>query len=148
MQRETNTTISIEEVNNEGIIEISSVDKAGIEAAKARIRAITASPEVGEVYEGKVKNIMEFGAFVEFMPGKDGLLHISEISWNRIDKMDGVFTEGEKIKVKLIEVDKKTGKFRLSKKVLDPRPEGMADSGPGQGGGGGGERRPQRRQPN
>ena len=147
MQRETNTTISIEEVNNEGIIEISSVDKDGIEAAKARIRAITATPEVGEVYEGKVKNIMEFGAFVEFMPGKDGLLHISEISWNRIDKMDGVFTEGQKIKVKLIEVDKKTGKYRLSKKVLDPRPEGMAESAPGQSGGGG-ERRPQRRQPN
>ncbi len=147
MQRETNTTISIEEVNNEGIIEISSVDKDGIEAAKARIRAITATPEVGEVYEGKVKNIMEFGAFVEFMPGKDGLLHISEISWNRVDKMDGVFTEGQKIKVKLIEVDKKTGKYRLSKKVLDPRPEGMVDSAPGQSGGGG-ERRPQRRQPN
>ena len=89
---------------------------------------------------------MEFGAFVEFMPGKDGLLHISEISWNRIDKMDGVFKEGEKIKVKLIEVDKKTGKYRLSKKVLDPRPEGMAESAPGQSGGG--ERRPQRRQPN
>ncbi len=143
MQRETNTTISIEEVNNEGIIEISSVDKDGIEAAKARIRAITASPEVGEVYEGKVKNIMEFGAFVEFMPGKDGLLHISEISWNRIDKMDGVFKEGEKIKVKLIEVDKKTGKYRLSKKVLDPRPEGMSESSPSQGGSG--ERRSPRR---
>ena len=128
MQRETNTTISIEEVNNEGIIEISSVDKTGIEAAKARIRAITATPEVGGVYEGKVKNIMDFGAFVEFMPGKDGLLHISEISWNRIDKMDGVFKEGEVVKVKLIEVDKKTGKFRLSKKVLEPRPEGMVDA--------------------
>jgi polyribonucleotide nucleotidyltransferase len=85
---------------------------------------------------------MDFGAFVEFMPGKDGLLHISEISWNRLDKMDGVFKEGEKVKVKLIEIDKKTGKFRLSKKVLEPRPEGMPE--PSQGGQGG---RPQRRQP-
>jgi polyribonucleotide nucleotidyltransferase len=89
---------------------------------------------------------MDFGAFVEFMPGKDGLLHISEISWNRIDKMDGVFKEGEKIKVKLIEVDKKTGKFRLSKKALEPRPEGMPESS-NSSGGNQGERRPQRRQP-
>ncbi len=123
MQRETNTTISIEEVNNMGIIEISSVDKAGIEAAKARINAITAIPEVGGTYEGKVKNIMDFGAFVEFMPGKDGLLHISEITWDRLETMQGVFKEGDVVKVKLIEVDKKTGKFRLSKKALEPRPE-------------------------
>ncbi|MFN8165289.1 MAG: polyribonucleotide nucleotidyltransferase [Bacteroidia bacterium] len=138
MQRETNTTISIEEVNNEGIIEIASSDKAGIEAAKSRIRAITAVPEIGGVYDGKVKNIMDFGAFVEFMPGKDGLLHISEITWDRLESMKGVFNEGDKIKVKLIDIDKKTGKFRLSKKVLDPKPEGASE---------GGERRPPRRQP-
>jgi polyribonucleotide nucleotidyltransferase len=138
MQRETNTTISIEEVNNEGIIEIASSDKEGIEAAKARIRAITAIPEIGGVYEGKVKNIMDFGAFVEFMPGKDGLLHISEISWDRVDTMKGVFNEGDKIKVKLIDIDKKTGKFRLSKKALDPKPEGAGNED---------ERRPARRQP-
>ena len=137
MQRETNTTISIDEVNNEGIIEISSSDKDGIEAAKARIRAITAVPEIGSVYEGKVKNIMDFGAFVEFMPGKDGLLHISEITWDRLETMKGVFNEGDRIKVKLIDVDKKTGKFRLSKKALEPKPEGAEDN----------ERRPQRRQP-
>ncbi len=137
MQRETNTTISIDEVNNEGIIEISSSDKSGIEAAKARIRSITAVPEIGSIYEGKVKNIMDFGAFVEFMPGKDGLLHISEISWNRVDTMKGVFNEGDKIKVKLIDVDKKTGKYRLSKKVLDPKPEGAEET----------DSRPPRRQP-
>jgi polyribonucleotide nucleotidyltransferase len=123
MQRETNTTISIEEVGNTGVIEISSVDKEGIEKAKAKIRGITATPEVGEVYDGKVKNIMEFGAFVEIMPGKDGLLHISEISHDRVNKMDGVFTEGQRVKVKLIEVDKKTGKLRLSMKALLPKPE-------------------------
>ena len=122
MQRETNTTISIDEVNNEGIIEISSSDKEGIESAKARISAITAVPEIGSVYEGKVKNIMDFGAFVEFIPGKDGLLHISEITWDRLETMKGVFNEGDRIKVKLIDVDKKTGKFRLSKKALEPKP--------------------------
>ena len=80
-------------------------------------------PEVGEEYIGKVKNIMPFGAFIEFMPGKDGLLHISEIKWERLESMDGVLEEGEEIKVKLIEIDKKTGKFRLSRKVLIPKPE-------------------------
>ena len=136
MQRETNTQISIEEINNEGIIEIASSDKAGIEAAKARIKAIVQVPDIGEVYEGKVKNIMDFGAFVEFLPGKDGLLHISEISWERLDSMKDVFKEGEKIKVKLIDIDKKTGKFRLSRKVLLPKPEGMPAPG---------ERRPRAR---
>ncbi len=83
-----------------------------------RIKGIVAIPEVGEVYDGKVKSIMPFGAFVEFMPGKDGLLHISEIKWERLENMEGVLEVGEEIKVKLIEVDKKTGKFRLSRKVL------------------------------
>ena len=127
IQRETNTTISIEEVNNEGIIEISSSDKNGIEAAKNWIKGIVAIPEVGEVYEGKVKNIMDFGAFVEFMPGKDGLLHISEVTWERLESMKGALTEGDIIKVKLIEVDKKTGKYRLSRKVLLPKPENMPE---------------------
>ncbi len=123
MQRETNTTISIEEIDNQGVIEISSSDKASIDAAISRIRAITAVPEIGEVYDGKVKNIMDFGAFVEIIPGKDGLLHISEISWDRLGSMEGVFKEGEIIKVKLIDIDKKTGKMKLSRKVLLPRPE-------------------------
>lgn len=127
IQRVTGTTITIEEINNEGHVEIASPDKACIDAALARIRGIVAEPEVGEVYEGKVKTITTFGAFVEFMPGKDGLLHISEISNDRLASMDGVFKEGETIQVKLIEIDKKTGKYRLSRKVLlgnqPPRPE-------------------------
>jgi len=153
MQRETNTTISIEEVGEEGHIEIASADKAGIEKAKNKIKAIVQVPDVGEVYEGKVKNIMDFGAFIEFLPGKDGLLHISEITWERLESMKGVFNEGDIVKVKLVEIDKKTGKFRLSRKALLPRPEGMAahDSGsnrPDRGRDSGGrESRPPRRQP-
>lgn len=123
MQRETGATINIEEVDNKGVIEIFSNNKASIDAATTRIRNIVAVPEVGEVYEGKVKTIMPFGAFVEFMPGKDGLLHISEIDHRRLETMDGVLEVGEEVKVKLIEVDKKTGKFRLSRKVLIPKPE-------------------------
>jgi polyribonucleotide nucleotidyltransferase len=121
MQRETGATISIEEVGNEGVVEIASGNKDSLDAAVAKIQAIAAIPEVGKVYEGKVKSIMNFGAFVEFMPGKDGLLHISEISNDRLETMEGVFKEGDKIEVKLIEVDKKTGKFRLSRKVLLPK---------------------------
>lgn len=127
IQRLTGTTITIEEINNEGHVEIASPDKACIEAALTRIRGIVTEPEVGEVYEGKVKTITTFGAFVEFMPGKDGLLHISEISNERIASMDGVFKEGDIVKVKLIEIDKKTGKYRLSRKVLmTNRPERVA----------------------
>ncbi len=118
MQRETGASISIDEVGNEGVVEIASSNKESLDAAVGKIRAIVAIPEVGKVYQGKVKNIMAFGAFVEFMPGKDGLLHISEISNERLDTMEGVLKEGDKIEVKLIEVDKKTGKFRLSRKVL------------------------------
>jgi polyribonucleotide nucleotidyltransferase len=127
MQRETGAVISIEEIANEGHVEISSPNKASIDAAVARIRGIVQEPEVGEVYEGKVKTITTFGAFVEFMPGKDGLLHISEISNERLATMDGVFKEGEVIQVKLVEIDKKTGKYRLSRKVLlGNRPERVA----------------------
>ncbi|MBC8173165.1 MAG: polyribonucleotide nucleotidyltransferase [Chitinophagales bacterium] len=122
MQRETGTDITIEEVGEFGIIEIASPDKESIEKAKARIRAITALPEIGEVYEGKVKKIMDFGAFVEFLPGKEGLLHISEVSWQRLERLDGVIKEGDRLKVKLLEIDKKTGKFRLSRKVLLEKP--------------------------
>ena len=126
MQRETNTVISIEEVGEFGMIDISSPNKESIEAAKARIKSITATPEAGEVYDGKVKKVVEFGAFVEFLPGKEGLLHISEISWERLKCMDGVLKEGDQVKVKLLEVDRKTGKFRLSKKALLERPEAPA----------------------
>ena len=132
LQRETNTTIVIEEVGNEGVIEIASADKPSIEAAKAKIRAIVSVPEVGTVYEGKVKSIMPFGAFVEVLPNKDGLLHISEIDWSRTEKVEDKLKEGDMVKVKLIEVDAKTGKLKLSRKVLLPRPE---KSGGGRGDG-------------
>ena len=122
MQRETGATISIEEKDNQGIVQIFGDDKDSIDAAVSRIRAIASKPEVGEVYEGKVRSIMPFGAFVEIMPGKDGLLHISEIDHRRIETMDGVFEVGEIVKVKLIDVDKQ-GKLKLSRKVLLPRPE-------------------------
>lgn len=121
MQRETGATIAIEEVDNKGIIEIFADNKAAIDAAVTRIRNIVAKPEVGETYEGKVKTIMPFGAFVEIMPGKDGLLHISEIDWKRYETMDGIFEVGEMVKVKLLEVDKQ-GKLKLSRKALMPRP--------------------------
>ncbi|RZL47059.1 MAG: polyribonucleotide nucleotidyltransferase, partial [Pedobacter sp.] len=122
MQRETGASISIEEVGNKGIVEIFADNKAAIDAAVARISAIAAKPEIGATYQGKVKSIMPFGAFVEIMPGKDGLLHISEISWERLETMDGVLKEGDKIEVKLLDVDKQ-GKMKLSRKVLLPRPE-------------------------
>ncbi len=123
IQKETGATVVIEEVNGKGIVSIFSVDKDSMEDALRRVKAIVAVPEVGEVYEGKVKTIMPFGAFIEFMPGKDGLLHISEIKWERLENMEGVMEVGEMVKVKLVEVDKKTGKFRLSRKVLLPKPE-------------------------
>jgi polyribonucleotide nucleotidyltransferase len=127
MQKDTQTVIVIEEVNEQGVVQISSANKANIDKALARIRAITATPEVGEVYSGKVKTIMPFGAFVEIMPGKDGLLHISEVEHRRLENMDGILKEGDIIDVKLIEVDKKTGKLKLSRKVLLPKPEASAN---------------------
>jgi len=123
MQRETNTTIVIEEVGDFGMIDIVSPDKASIEAAKDRIKSIVAVPEVGEVYLGTIKSIVPFGAFVEVLPGKEGLLHISEIDWNRIEKVEDVLHEGDKIKVKLIGVDERNGKMKLSRKALLKRPE-------------------------
>jgi polyribonucleotide nucleotidyltransferase len=122
IQKTTGATIVIEEVNNRGIVNIFATSQQVMDAAVKRVKAIVAVPDVGEVYDGIVKSIMPFGAFVEFMPGKDGLLHISEIKWERLESMDGVLEVGEQIKVKLVEVDKKTGKFRLSRKVLIPRP--------------------------
>lgn len=122
IQKTTGATIVIEEVGNKGMVNIFATDKTVMDAAVKRVKAIVAVPEVGETYSGKVKSIMPFGAFVEFMPGKDGLLHISEIKWERLENMEGVLEVGEEVKVKLIEVDKKTGKFRLSRKVLLPKP--------------------------
>lgn len=123
IQKDTGATIVIEEKDNMGKINIFSNNQESMDGAIRRIKAIVAQPEIGEVYTGKVKNIMPFGAFVEFMPGKDGLLHISEIKWERLDNMEGVLEPGEEIMVKLIDVDKKTGKFKLSRKVLLPKPE-------------------------
>ncbi|MCX6311321.1 MAG: polyribonucleotide nucleotidyltransferase [Bacteroidetes bacterium] len=127
IQRVTGAKIVIEEKGEFGIIDIVCSDKDSIDAAVARIKGITTVPEVGSVYDGKVKTIMPFGAFVEFLPGKDGLLHISEVDWKRLENLDGILKEGDAVKVKLIEVDEKTGKFRLSRKVLMPKPEGMTE---------------------
>jgi polyribonucleotide nucleotidyltransferase len=123
IQKETGATIVIEEIDNKGVVNIFAVNKDDMNAAVNRIKAIAATPDIGEVYEGKVKSIMPFGAFIEFMPGKDGLLHISEIKWERLESMDGVMEVGEDVTVKLIDIDKKTGKYRLSRKVLLPKPE-------------------------
>ncbi|MDY6373213.1 MAG: polyribonucleotide nucleotidyltransferase [Bacteroidales bacterium] len=123
MQAETGTTIAITEVDDKGVVEIAATNKASIDAAVAKIKGIIAVPEVGEVYESVVKSIMPYGAFVEFLPGKEGLLHISEISWNRIEDMEHAgLNEGDKISVKLLDIDKKSGKFKLSHKVLTERP--------------------------
>lgn len=127
IQRETGTTINIEEVNDRGEIKIFSSNKEAIDKALAWIKGIVAVPEIGETYEGTVKSIMPFGAFVEFMPGKQGLLHISEVSWKRLDSLEGVMKEGDKVKIKLVGTDPKTGKLRLSRKALMPKPEGYVE---------------------
>ena len=123
MQRTTGATINIEEVGNHGEVSIFSANKESLDAAVRWINGIVAVPEIGDEYEGVVKGVKEFGAFVEFMPGKQGLLHISEISWKRLETMEGIFNEGDTVKVKLIGLDPKTGKFKLSHKALLPRPE-------------------------
>jgi polyribonucleotide nucleotidyltransferase len=124
IQRETGTTINLEEVNNRGEVSIFSTNKEGVEKAVSWIKGIVAVPQVGDVYEATVKSIMPFGAFVEFLPGKQGLVHISEVSWKRLETLEGVLNEGDKVKVKLIGTDPKSGKFKLSRKVLLPKPEG------------------------
>jgi polyribonucleotide nucleotidyltransferase len=123
IQRETGATIIIEEIANKGVVNIFAIDKDAMEKALKMVNDIAAVPTIGDIYDGKVKSIMPFGAFIEFMPSKEGLLHISEIKWDRLESMDGVLEVGEEVKVKLIDIDKKTGKFRLSRKVLLPRPE-------------------------
>ncbi|HSW67703.1 MAG TPA: polyribonucleotide nucleotidyltransferase, partial [Bacteroidales bacterium] len=123
MQRETNTTIVLEEVGEYGIIDIVSSDLSSIQKVKDKIRRIVAVPELGLIYDGVVKTITNFGAFVEIMPGKDGLLHVSEIDWKRIENVESVLKVGDKIEVKLIDIDSKTGKLKLSRKVLLPKPQ-------------------------
>ncbi|MCD8309795.1 MAG: polyribonucleotide nucleotidyltransferase [Prevotellaceae bacterium] len=128
MQEETGATITIEEVDNIGRIEIAGTNKQCIDDAIRLIKAIVAVPEVGETYHGKVRSIMPYGAFVEFLPGKDGLLHISEIDWRRLETVEEAgLKEGDDIDVKLLDIDPKTGKFKLSHRVLIPKPEGYAE---------------------
>lgn len=123
IQKTTGATINITEVGKTGEVSIFSANKESLDQAVAWVNSIVAVPEVGDVYEGTVKGIKEFGAFVEFLPGKQGLLHISEIMWKRLENMDNIFQEGDKVKVKLVGVDPKTGKFKLSRKALLPKPE-------------------------
>ncbi|MBC5773308.1 polyribonucleotide nucleotidyltransferase [Pontibacter sp. KCTC 32443] len=123
IQKDTGATIIIEEKNEKGHVNIFASNQDSMNSAVSKIKGIVAQPEIGEVYIGKVKSIQPYGAFVEFMPGKDGLLHISEIKHERVETMDGVLEVGEEIKVKLIDVDKKTGKFKLSRKAILPKPE-------------------------
>lgn len=123
IQRESGATVNIEEREGAGFVSIYATNKESMDKAVSRVKGITATAEVGEIYDGKVKTIQPFGAFVEFLPGKDGLLHISEVKWERLETMDGVFQVGETVRVKLVEIDKKTGKYRLSRKALLPRPE-------------------------
>ena len=146
IQADTKATIAIEEVGDFGHIEISAPDKDAIEAAIARIRAIVAIPEVGEIYKGKVKSIVQFGAFVEIMPGKEGLLHVSEIDWKRIENPEDVLKVGDIIEVKLLEVDQRSGKLKLSRKALLPKPEGQS-SGEGRGDNNDRGPRPERSEP-
>ncbi|NPD45929.1 MULTISPECIES: polyribonucleotide nucleotidyltransferase [unclassified Lentimicrobium] len=132
IQAETKTVIVLEEVGDQGVIDISSSDKASIDAAIAWIKGITAQPEEGETYEGKIKSITSFGAFVEIMPGKEGLLHISEINYDRVENVEDVLSAGDMIKVKLLEVNNVTGKLKLSAKALLPKPEGYVERPPRQ----------------
>ena len=128
MQEDTGATITIDEEDGVGKIQVSGPNKESIDAAIAKIKAIVAIPEVGEVYEGTVRSIMPYGCFVEFMPGKDGLLHISEIDWRRLETVEEAgIKEGDKIQVKLLEIDPKTGKFKLSHRVLIEKPEGYQE---------------------
>ena len=130
IQEETKTVIVIEEIDDYGMVEISATGLDSINAAKARIKAIVAIPDIGEVYTGKVKSVVAFGAFVEILPGKEALLHVSEMAWERIEKAEDFIKEGEMIEVKLIGTDPKTGKYKLSHKVLLPKPEGYVERPP------------------
>lgn len=128
MQEDTGTTITIDETDGVGKVQVSAPNKESIDAAIQKIKAIVAIPEVGEIYEGTIRSIMPYGCFVEIMPGKDGLLHISEINWNRLNTVeDAGLHKGDKIKVKLMEIDPKTGKYKLSHRVLEPKPEGYQE---------------------
>jgi polyribonucleotide nucleotidyltransferase len=149
IQAETGANVSIDDVDGKGIVEIAASDKASIDAAEKRIRAIAFPPtvEIGEEYEGKVKSIMPYGAFVEVIPGQDGLLHVSELDWKRVDNVEDVLKEGEVVKFKVVGRDPKTGKIKLSRKALLPKPEGYVEreERPRRGGERGGDRGGDRR---
>ena len=132
IQKETGATINIEEVGTFGEVSIFSANKESVEKARNWVNSIVAVPKEGEVYEARVKSIQPYGAFVEFLPKKEGLLHISEVSWKRLDTLDGILKEGDMIKVKLIGIDQKTGKFKLSRKILMPKPDATPNSQEGQ----------------
>jgi polyribonucleotide nucleotidyltransferase len=127
IQKTTDTTVTITELDGNGIVEIFGENKENMDAALERIKGITTVPEPGTVYEGKVVSILEFGAFVEILPGKEGLLHISELDWNKVDKVEDVLKVGDTVEVKLLEIDSKSGKMRLSKKALMEKPEGYVE---------------------
>lgn len=127
IQKKSNTTVVIEEEETQGVVKIFATSKEDMDKASVLVKRIVATPEIGEVYEGKVKAVAPYGAFIEILPGKEGLLHISEIKWERIPSMDGVLEVGEEVKVKLLDVDKKTGKLKLSRKALLPKPEQKED---------------------
>ncbi|MDR1005909.1 MAG: polyribonucleotide nucleotidyltransferase [Bacteroidales bacterium] len=130
IQKDTNTVIVIEDKEEYGTVDISSADKEGIEAALKRIKAIITLPEIGEVYHGKIKNIQPFGAFMEFLPGKDGMIHVSDFRWEKVDKIEDVVKVGDELDAKLIDIDKRTGKYKLSVKLLLPKPEGYVEPEP------------------
>lgn len=143
MQEETGATITIDETDGVGKVQVSAPNKASIDAAIAKIKAIVAVPEVGEVYDGVVKSIMPYGCFVEILPGREGLLHISEIAWKRLETVEEAgIHEGDHIQVKLLEIDPKTGKYKLSHRVLEEKPEGYTERPRRPRGGERGERRP------
>lgn len=147
MQEDTGSTITIDEIDGVGKVQISAPNKDSIDAALAKIRGIVALPEVGEVYEGTVKSVMPYGCFVEILPGKEGLLHISEIAWKRLETVEEAgISEGDKIKVKLLDIDAKTGKYKLSHRALLEKPEGYVarERRPRREDRNGGERRPRR----
>ena len=128
IQEESGATVTIDETDGVGKVQVSAPNKDSIDKAIGKIRAIVAIPEVGEVYDGTIRSVMPYGCFVEIMPGKDGLLHISEIDWKRLETVEEAgLKEGDKIKVKLLEIDPKTGKYKLSHRVLIPKPEGYVE---------------------
>jgi polyribonucleotide nucleotidyltransferase len=127
IQKTTGTTITITEEGEEGVVDIFGENKDAMDAALARIKEITAVPEIGKVYHGKVVSVLEFGAFVEILPGKEGLLHISELQWGKTDRVEDILKEGDEVDVKLLEIDEKTGKMRLSRRALLPKPEGYVE---------------------